>query len=155
MKKIITLLTIVLSLTIFAQDDAPDTPQRERIQKFTPEQQATLKSKEMALHLDLNKQQQIQVYKLILNQEQQINKFKNRRRSEAQKGVKPTKRQHFIMINKGLDARLVFQNNLKNILNNKQYAQWKKEAGKRAQHRKMAFNSNRKRGHDRPQRNRF
>jgi len=154
MKKIITLLAIVLSLTCFAQTK-PDYQQGKRIPYFTPEQQATLKSKQMALHLDLNKQQQKQVYGLVLKQEQTVKKFRKKRRKEFINGEKPTKAQLFNRLNKSLESKLAFQGKLKNILNDKQYTQWKKEAGKRAQHRKMAFNSNRKRGHDRPQRNRF
>jgi len=154
MKKIITLLAIALTLTGFAQNK-PDYQQGKRIPYFTPEQQATLKSKQMALHLDLNKQQQIQVFKLIINQEEQINRFKNKHLSEILKGIKPTKEQRFNMLNKGLEARLAFQNKLKNILNNKQYVQWKKVAGKRAQHRKITFNSNVKRRFNDPKRNRF
>ena len=154
MKNTLTLLALVLSLSMSAQN-MQNSPQRGRMQNFTPEQHATLKSKQMALHLDLNKQQQSKIYALILNQEQQKNKFRNKRRSEMQKGVKPIKGQRYNRLNKGLDAKLAFQNKLKNILNDKQYTQWKKEAAKRAQHRKMAFNSNRKRGHNNSNRNRF
>jgi len=156
MKNIITFLAIVLSLTGFAQNK-PDYQQGKRIPYFTPEQQATLKSKQMALHLDLNKQQQKQVYGLVLKQEQTVKKFRKKRRKKFINGEKSTKAQQFNRLNKRLDSKLVFQGKLKNILNDKQYAQWKKEAGKRAQlkHHKMAFNDKRKGGFNKPQRHRF
>lgn len=156
MKNTLTLLALVFSLSMFAQK-MQNSPQRERMPKFTPEQHAALKSKQMALYLDLNKQQQTQVYKLNLNQKQQINKFRSKRHSEMQKGVKPTKNQRFNTLNKGLEARLAFQNKLKNILNDKQYTQWKKEAGKRdqAQHRRTALKNKGNRNFKSPQRNRF
>jgi periplasmic protein CpxP/Spy len=156
MKKILTLVALVLSLGMSAQK-IPNAHQRERMSNFTSEQQATIKSKQMALHLDLNKQQQKQVYSLILKQKKDVEKLRKKRREAFIEDTRPTKEQQFNRLNKGLDAKLAFQNKLKNILNDKQYAQWKIEAGKRAQlkHRKMAFNDKRKRGFNKPQRNRF
>ena len=49
MKKTISLLAILLSLNMFAQK-MDDAPKNRMLPKFTAEQNATLKSKQMTLH---------------------------------------------------------------------------------------------------------
>ncbi|MFK5891401.1 MAG: hypothetical protein QM486_11800 [Flavobacteriaceae bacterium] len=146
MKNLIALMALILSLNMSAQK-MNNTPQRGMLPNFTPEQHATIKSKQMALHLDLNKQQEKQVYGLVLKQEESKEKFRKKRRAAFINGERPTEAQQFDRMNKGLDSKITFQKNLKNILSNKQYTQWKKEAGKRAQMRqKMKNNHPRKKG---------
>jgi len=153
MKKIIILLVAFLSIGIFAQ---PGSKFNHKPFKngFTPEQNATLKTKRMALNLDLNAVQQKKVYNLILNQEIKFDKIKFKRQQAFKNGVRPTREQQYNRINKGLDAKINFQNRLKNILNTKQYIEFKRGAFKR-----MAFNRQKKnRNHQtfkRNRRNRF
>jgi len=156
MKNTLTLLALILSLNMFAQK-TPYNPQRNGMSQFTPEQHAVLKSKQMALHLDLNKQQQKQVYGLVLKQEESKEKFRKKQRAAFINGERPTEAQQFDRMNKGLDSKITFQKNLKNILSNKQYTQWKKEAGKRAQMRQKMKNNHpiKKGGSKKRQRQRF
>jgi len=135
MKKTIALLVLLIGLNTTAQKMYPSM-QRKMLPKFTPEQQATLKSKKMTLQLDLNNKQQNQIYSLILKHEQNIQKFKQKQRAAFIKGEKPSREQQFNLLNKGLEARINFQKKLKNILTDKQYQQWKREAAKKTQRHK-------------------
>jgi len=157
MKKIIILLVAFLSVGIFAQP-GPKFNHKPFKNGFTPQQNATLKTKRMALHLDLNAAQQKKVYNLILNQEIKFDKIKFKRQQAFKNGERPTRAQLFNTLNKGLAAKINFQNRLKNILDAKQYAEFKKGAFKR-----VAFNRQKRinrrhrnyRPYERVQRNRF
>ncbi len=156
MKKTIIFLVALISMGVFAQH-GPQFNHNTFNHRFTPQQNATLKTKRMALHLDLDALQQKKVYNLVLNQEVRFNKLKFKRQQTLKKGIKPTSKQQFNRINKGLDTRLNFRNHLKNILNARQYALFKKGVFKR-----MAFNHqkiNRKKRRlyhpERPRRNRL
>ena len=156
MKKTISLLAILLSLNMFAQK-MDDAPKNRKLPKFTAEQNATLKSKQMTLHLDLNQKQQKQVYGLILKQEKSKEQFRKKRRTAFINGERPTKEDQYNRMNKGLDSKIYFQKKLKNILNEKQYSEWKKVASKRAHMRQRHERQNFKgRTHFKmPQRQRF
>jgi len=130
MKKTIILLVAFLSLGAYAQH-GPQQGHKSFENMFTPQQNATLKAKRMALHLDLNEAQQQKVYNLILKQEIRFKKIKTERKLAFKKGIKPTNEQRFNDINKSLDAKLNFQKRLKNILNEKQYAEFKNGIQKR------------------------
>jgi len=157
MKKIVILLVTFLSISAFAQPKAKFN-QKPFKNRFTPQQNATLKTKHMALHLDLNAVQQKKVFNLILDEEIKLNKIKFKRQQAFKNGIRPTKEQLFNVLNKRLDFKLNFQNRLKNILNVKQYAEFKKGT-----FRRMAFNRKKKayrkyRNHhpfERVRRNRF
>ncbi len=132
MKKLAMVLVVIVGLSSYAQHN----PQNNNFgieNQFTAEQQATLKSKKMALHLDLNSDQQNKVYNLILRQEQDFAKFKSKMKKDREDGKQPTSEEHFNRMNKNLDAKLAFQNELKSILTPSQFQVWKESAKKMAQ----------------------
>lgn len=130
MKYFIAILVFAISFNAVAQQQN-NRKGRHFNQKFNVEQEATIKSKKMALHLDLTRQQQKKVYTLILKQEQKIVKFRKNRKANMGNYKPLTQSQRFNRINKGLDAKIAFQSELKNILNDKQYATWKKNNAKK------------------------
>jgi len=121
MKKILIILLLAFSVSIYAQNEKK---YKSLAKDFTPEQQAILKTKKMALDLDLNDTQQSQM--LDLNKKWAIERDKNR---EAFKGHNPeemTATDKFNRMNKMLDTQLANQKQIKKILNDDQYYTWKK-----------------------------
>ena len=135
MKNFIAILVFAISFSAVAQQNQNNRKGRQFNQKFDVEQRATIKSKKMALHLDLSQQQQQKIYALILKQEQKIVKFRKNRKANMGNYKPLSQSQKFNRINKGLDAKLAFQSELKNILNNDQYATWKKINAKKSQNK--------------------
>jgi len=146
MKKIIIFLVAFMSIGVFAQH-GPQFNHNPFKNRFTSQQNAILKTKRMALHLDLNTVQQKKVYNLILNQEIRFNKLRFKRQLAFKNGIKPTKKQRFNILNKSLDAKLNFQNHLKNILNTKQYTLFKRGTLKRMAFNRQKTNRNKRRFH--------
>ncbi|MCF6213668.1 MAG: hypothetical protein L3J45_06540 [Flavobacteriaceae bacterium] len=132
MKKTIILLVVLISMSTYAQHEFQNN-QRHSKNNFTSEQNATLKSKKMALHLDLNSQQQKEIYGLILKQEKKRDKLRKERQSLKEGKMKITPEKRFKMINKGLNAKLAFQSELRDILSPKQYENWKRDKREHAQ----------------------
>lgn len=131
MKKLVMVLVVLVGFSAYAQQ-IPKINAKGIENQFTAEQNASLKSKRMALHLDLNSNQQTQVYNLILRQEQDLVKFKSEMKKDLEYGKQPTS---FNRMNKVLDTKLVFQNELKIILTPAQFQVWKESAKKMAQSR--------------------
>lgn len=129
MKKLVIVLVVFVGISSYAQHGFDNN--RAIGNQFTAEQHATLKSKKMALFLDLNSDQQKKVYNLILKQEQEFATNKAKREKDFSAGKIPTSEEHFAMMDKRLDSKLTFQNDLKSLLTPSQFKIWKKTAEKR------------------------
>lgn len=131
---IFTILFITTATAIHAQS----AQTRRKAQEITPEQRAEIKSKKLALHLDLTEEQMQKVAlaeKHHLSQGEALKtelhqKYQDNRREEgageAPEG-KPRKRRQLppeyqIKI---LDLQLAHQKEMKKILNEKQFREWK------------------------------
>lgn len=124
MKYLFSLLFAGITLITFAQNK--ENHMMKNMQDFTPEQNAILQTKKMALSLDLNTTQQNQV--LAINKKQAVER-KNKmdmRKSIKENDTKPTADERFKMMNNMLDAQLSHQKEMKKILNDDQYVAWKK-----------------------------
>ena len=99
---------------------------------FTPEQQAVLKTKKMALALDLNDSQQSQV--LTLNKKWIQEKMATREAHKSINKEEMTSDQKFEMMNNSLDTKLAHQAEIKKILNKEQYETYK-ESSRKMYHR--------------------
>lgn len=124
MKYLFSLLFAGITLITFAQNK--ENHRLKNMQDFTPEQNAILQTKKMALSLDLNTTQQNQV--LAINKKQAVER-KNKmdmRKSMKENDTKPTADERFKMMNNMLDAQLSHQKEMKKILNDDQYVAWKK-----------------------------
>lgn len=95
---------------------------------FTPEQQAVLKTKKMTLHLDLNQNQQNQL--LALNEKWAKEKEAKRAELKSLNKEELTSDQKFNHMNDMLDTQIAHQKEIKKILNEEQYEEWKKSRSK-------------------------
>ena len=128
MKSIIKISILLFSLSIFAQQP-PREMDSERVKRpknhmqamkaLTPEQEATLWTKKMTLELDLNKNQQDQMYALILGKTKKI-----KLRMENKPKERPSKEEIYNMHISRLDEAIAMKESLKKILNDDQFAQW-------------------------------
>lgn len=134
MKNIIGVLIFVIGFGALAQNQSFKKSKRFD-PNFNIEQKVTIKSKKMALLLDLTQQQQKQVYNLLLKQKKQTEKFRKKHKANNTRNQHLTQNKRFNKINKGLDARIAFQKKIKNILNSEQYEAWKKGDRKRISNR--------------------
>lgn len=128
MKSILKILVLLFSLTVFAQqpprqmDSERGKRSNNRMQAMkalTPEQEATLWTKKMTLELDLNQNQQDQIYALILGKTKKI-----KLRMENKPEERPSKEEVYNMHISRLDEAIAMKESLKKILNDYQFAQW-------------------------------
>ena len=128
MKSILKILVLLFSLTVFAQqpprqmDSERGKRSNNRMQAMkalTPEQEATLWTKKMTLELDLNQNQQDQMYALILEKTKKI-----KLRMENKPEERPSKEEVYNMHISRLDEAIAIKESLKKILNDYQFAQW-------------------------------
>ena len=128
MKYILKILVLLFSLSVFAQqpprqmDSERGKRPNNRMQAkkaLTPEQEATLWTKKMTLELDLNKNQQDQMYALILGKTKKI-----KLRMENKPKERPSKEEIYNMHISRLDEAIAMKESLKKILNDDQFAKW-------------------------------
>ena len=128
MKSILKILVLLFSLSVFAQQPPQqmDLEQGKRpnnrmqaMKALTPEQEATLWTKKMTLELDLNQNQQDQIYALILGKTKKI-----KLRMENKPKERPSKEEIYNMHISRLDEAIAMKESLKKILNDDQFAHW-------------------------------
>lgn len=122
MKKLFSLILLGFTLVTFAQNAPTNKGDKSHM---TPEQQAITQTKHMALALDLTEKQQTQV--LALNKKMNVERdpLRTKYRGPQQNDLPMTGDEKFEMKNKMLDAQLKHQIEMKKILNEKQYEDWK------------------------------
>ena len=99
--------------------------------KLTAEQQATLHSKQMTLDLDLNKNQEQQIYGLILKKMVRQKKLlKNKQKRPSTQSEKYEMKLEF------LEEQILIKKTMKSILSEKQYNQWVKISNKKRNSKK-------------------
>lgn len=135
MKKIMFTLMIFASLSVFAQEKM----------NLTPEQSATLRTKEMTLQLDLNDAQQKQVFEL--NEKLAIKRAQARVERTERKEL--TDEQRYEMRIARLDEMIAVKKEMKGILNEKQYEKWEVTMKDRGEKMRKARSKHRKGEHKR------
>ncbi len=124
MKKLIAIAVLLISIQGIAQPKE----RGGRMNNYTAEEIANLRSKKLTLELDLNKSQQDNVYKVIL-EEATFRKAKMEERKAARENgtaQKPTEEERLKMMNERLDRQIAVKKKMKSILNDEQYAKWQK-----------------------------
>jgi len=126
MKNILFIMFLSMSLMVQAQQGKGQHKQGD----YTPEQQAVLKTKRMALHLDLNQDQQDKLLKI--NRSWAEKRAEQREKFKAQKDSadKPDADLRYAHQSQMLDNQLAYHNEVKKILNEEQYAIWKEHRAK-------------------------
>lgn len=147
MKKLVIIALAFFALQVTAQDQRKRHHNKERGQKMmnlSAEEMATLQTKKMTLHLDLNESQQAKIHKLNLENATKRKAIMEARKAKKENGdsEKPSKEERLKMMNDRLDYQIAMKAKMKDILNDEQYAKWEK-----AQARKMHKAKNRKKGH--------
>ncbi|MGR7812331.1 hypothetical protein [Lacinutrix undariae] len=127
MKKLAILALALITFQANAQRDQEKKGQRqdrmERIDDFTPQQIATLKTKQMTLALDLSESQQKKIQDFNF-EEATFRKTKMESRKEKRKESdhkKPSKEERFEMMNSRLDHQIAQKQTLKKILTADQF----------------------------------
>ncbi len=141
MKYLLSFLFLGISLVSFAQNR---DNQQKMSYDFTAEQQAILKTKKMALDLDLSATQQSQILKINKKRVDEHKAKMKTYKAMKEDGTKPTSDERFKMMNDKLDSQLAHQAEIKKILNKDQYDSWKKSQ----KYNKMKFH----RKHNAPKR---
>ena len=130
MKKLIMIAIALLTLNATAQDK---NKRKEFTKDLSAEEVATLKTKKMTLHLDLNESQQAKVKSLALEEAKQRESQRAKREVKKKKDTsqKLTKEERLVMVNERLDRQIVLKKKMKNILNDEQYKKWKASLSKK------------------------
>lgn len=143
MKYLWILSLVLLSLPMVAQPAHSDDikPRHEHeIRKFSPEQIASIKTKELTLLLDLSENQQNKVEALELKTALALKALHEQHENEK-KGDDETR---FKNKSEQLDHKIAYKNSLKSILTEAQFQKWESvqsERGKRA-HRREQYRKN-------------
>ena len=127
MKNLIILLLLGTSILAYGQKEGKP---RQQMLDFTPEQQAVLKTKKMALHLDLSKTQQDQL--LALNKKWAKEREARRVELKSLNKEEITSDQKFKHLNDMLDTQIAHQKEMKKLLNEEQYKVWKESRNKQS-----------------------
>lgn len=137
MKKIVIILTALVTMQITAQDKKREhqrdgqKAQMEAMKGLTPEETATLQTKKMTLHLDLNEAQQKKMEAFFL-EEAKFRKAKMDERQamkESEEKKQFTKEDKFKMMNERLDHQIEVKQKMKSILNDEQFEKWEISQG--------------------------
>lgn len=129
MKKILLIALAIVSLQVTAQERHHG--KHDKMQAFkdmTAEEVATLHTKKMTLHLDLNDKQQKEIYAINLKNAENRKAFMEKRQAAKDNGTmqKPSKEERVKMMNAKLDHQIEMKNKMKSILNEEQFAKWEK-----------------------------
>jgi periplasmic protein CpxP/Spy len=134
MKKLILIAIAMIAIQVSAQNtkERPNrerSPKMDKFQDLTPEEMASIQTKKMTLHLDLNESQQKEIQKLNLE-----NAIERKARMEAHKAqkadgnmAKPSKEERLKMMNERLNNQIAMKAKMKKILNDEQFAKWEKQ----------------------------
>jgi hypothetical protein len=127
MKKVLLICFVLVGFAVQAQERGDDprkekNEMREKMQDLTPQQRAELKSKKMALHLDLNESQQKQIESLLVKQEEK----RDAMRAQRKEGKDLTKEELFEIRSQKLDEEIAFKKEFQSILTEEQFAKFEK-----------------------------
>jgi hypothetical protein len=145
MKKLVGLVTIAIlfTLTVNAQQNRENARKRTQMNS---EQSATLKTKKMAVYLDLDKNQQVAVYELMKKNTDDRLLKREEFREKRQNGAALSNDERFQIQNDRLDNQLEQKAAMKNILSKQQFEKWEKVkmAKNRNTKKKMGKSNNKK-----------
>jgi hypothetical protein len=129
MKKLVLIAIALIGLQAVAQEQKKERPERaNKMMNLSAEEIATLQTKRMTLHLDLNASQQAEIQKLNLENATQRKAMMEARKAKMESGEmkKPTNEERLQMENAKLDHQIAMKAKMKEILNDEQYAKWEK-----------------------------
>ncbi len=114
MKKISFIFIVLISVTGFAQQHK-DFQKKDR-PEFSTEERAILKSKKLALKLDLNESQRKDIEKIFSEETEKRAEFRRNREENTRK-----KASRFERMERHLDYQLAYQEKMRKVLEPAQY----------------------------------
>lgn len=148
MKKttVVVAIALIFSSLTFAQREGHRGERRGYHQDLSVEQVATLQTKKMTLALDLSAKQQKQLMDYNLEQvAYRKAKMEERKTRRATNDEKPSAEERYALENERLDHMIAQQSELKKILSEEQFSQWKKiQMHKHAKHQNRRQRTGRK-----------
>ena len=129
MKNLIIVLLLMLSVSAFAQDKKKERKPDHKTDRveMTADEMTTLRTKRMALQLDLTQAQQASLKSLFIAQATQ-RKALNAQNREMRKDTAAMRNNRFAMKNSRLDHQKEMQEKIRAILTPEQYETWKASA---------------------------
>lgn len=159
MKRLLIIALVFATALVTAQEgDNRQNKERgermERYQDYSPEEIATLQTKKLTLHLDLTKSQQKDIQKLNIENAKEKKAKMEARKSQKEGGElqKPSKEEHYKMMNERLDKQIAMKNKMKNILNEDQFVKWE-QMQQDMKNKMIAKNKSQKKGLYKSQKN--
>ncbi len=143
-------LNIAIAMCMIGSMVAQETPiskknNSHKKAQLSPEQQATLRTKQLDLRLDLNTAQEKKIHQLLLDNAKKRVAHKTTKKQGEKKQLTPEERYQRKL--KKLDHQLAHQSAMKTILDDKQYEQWKQHSarkhGKKKRHQHKAKSAGR------------
>ncbi|MBT8274168.1 MAG: DUF4890 domain-containing protein [Bacteroidia bacterium] len=145
MRQLLIMVLILSTLSLTAQDrrghhgKRGDHAKGQFLKDLSPEESANLRTKHMALDLNLTDAQQREIYNLNLKQaENRIAKQEEREEKRADsKNEKPSKEDALKRMNERLDRKIAHKKDMQRILNEDQFQKWERSNKRSHQKRKM------------------
>ena len=138
MKKISLILILMLSISAFAQDRKQERKQDHKMDKveMSADEMATLRTKKMALKLDLTDAQQARL-KTLFTEEANYKKTTMAQHREMKKDTATWNKNRFAIQNARLDHQKEMQDKIKTILTPEQFETWKASSDRSEKKMKM------------------
>lgn len=146
MKKMMLIAVALLALQATAQEPTREKRKvmaKERMEKFeslTPEESATLRTKQMTLDLDLTEAQQQKIQALNLEQAKARKTAMENWKKAKEEGTEKkefSKEDRYKMMNERLDKQIEHKKQMKSILNAEQYNKWEKAHDNKGKRKSM------------------
>ncbi len=137
MKQVLMIVLLVVSGTLQAQPpghgkEGPRKNMHDKMEQFSPQQKAELKTKEMTLHLDLSEAQQTEIMKLNL----EMATKREQNKPEIKKQGDISTNEMYERANRRLDEKIATKKKLKSILTKEQFEKFDKaHSRKHKEHR--------------------
>lgn len=130
MKKVLIAALLLVGLTGFAQD-RKERPNRDEMEKLTPEQRNEKRLKKLTADLDLNTKQQEQVSKIIAEQGPKRDAMKAKREDFKANQEKPSPEERAAFKKQMMDEKNAMDAQMKAILTPQQFVKWTENNEKR------------------------
>ena len=150
MKKLVLIAIAFIGLQAIAQQERKQGANRsersEKMMNLSAEEMATLQTKKMTLHLDLNESQQTKIQKINLENATQRKAIMEERLAKKESGElkKPTDEERLKMMNAKLDHKIAMKAKMKDILDDNQYAKWEKAQARNGKKKRAGMKGNKK-----------
>lgn len=148
MKNLLVALVLMTTALGFSQRGEHKQHRNHQKADLTVEQMATLQGKKMALALDLTDSQIEQLYPIHLENAKLRKEKMTARETQKEAGTfkKPTDDELFELQNAMLDRKIAVQSQLKDILSDEQFEEWKKMSHRKHKKGKKRMSKEGRRG---------